>query len=52
MKMIFAPVHDIPLQLVTVQTGCYVTRYRLQSIHLREKNIAYPTESLKMHMHF
>ena len=32
---------------LTVQTGCYRSSFTVQSIHLREKNIASPTERSK-----
>ena len=39
------------LKKAAVQTGCSCTSFPAQSIHLREKNIAGPTERSAMHMH-
>ena len=38
-------------KVATIQTGCSYTPSPAKSIHLREKNIAGPTERSAMHMH-
>ena len=38
-------------KVATIQTGCSYTPSPAKSIHLREKNIAGPTERSAMHVH-